>query len=501
MVKASAKAPKASPKKAKAPDKKKTELKKKTDDKKKTAPKKNAVNKQKTGSKKKALRRRNPNRGRRPNPFRNANPRRKPRPPGRTEMWRAILRSIDRGQARAGPRAAAGGVARRSGRAPRVETLEQRQLLSFLNPFGSKFERVQSGGVVDVISVSGPGQVFTKRLGRKMIGISLVGTTQDSQVAIAALAAQPGTANSPLQVGRIKVATGRLGSFQALTTVDLQGRVTPLTGPVSSLQFDAIGPAAQININGDLGQLSVNRNVTLGKTGQIEVSNDLTGSFSVTGDVVLDGGRFGIGRDLSGTFSIGGSLMASDGGQFLVGRNLGSTASMAAPVSIGGNLTASSGGALAVGGNVSELSVSGNIETSTDGQIAVGGALGDLTVSGVIQGSGSNDLVVHGNLGQLTVFGGGPNGYSLQQVGITVSKSIQGLDVRNGIANSVITAGILINGGMPGTGSNGWNIGPNGTIAVLDSQITAATPAMNITLGGAVVDSNFPISPSSGQTT
>ena len=43
---------------------------------------------------------------------------------------------------------------------PGFESLESRRLLSFLQPFGNKFDRVRSGGVLDLITVSGPGQVF-----------------------------------------------------------------------------------------------------------------------------------------------------------------------------------------------------------------------------------------------------------------------------------------------------------------------------------------------------
>ena len=132
---------------------------------------------------------------------------------------------------------------RRSSRTvPSPDSLEHRHLLSFLQPFGNKFERVRSGGVLDVIAVSGPGQVFTKRINRSTVAISLTGTTQDSQVTISSLGARPGESNSPLQIGKMLVQTGRLGSFIGTTTADLEGPLSPLTGPVASLQFDALGP-------------------------------------------------------------------------------------------------------------------------------------------------------------------------------------------------------------------------------------------------------------------
>jgi len=413
---------------------------------------------------------------------------------------------------------------RRSGSTPRIEDLEGRQLLSFLQPFGNKFARVRSGGVLDVISVSGPGQVFTKRTDRHTVAIALSGTTQDSQVTISSLGAHAGVFNSPLQIGKILVQTGRLGSFNGTTTADLDGPLSPLIGPVNSLQFDALGLAAQIDVKGNLGQLTVNRGIDLGQTGRINVSNDLTGTFSVTRDVALEGGQVNIGRDLAGPLTVGGSLKVEDGGQFSVARNLGgstavttsgtstgsssgagggsaaSTTSGASTASssgtaaaasggggatISGNVTLDSNGKLMVAGNVSSLDIGGNLQTSQGGAFQVGGDLGTLSVGGDVQGKGSNDIVVGDDLAQLTVLGGASGG-SLQKVAINVAKNIQGLDIRNGIFNSLITAGILIDGGTPGTGSNGWNIGPDGTVAVFDSEILAGSKIRNVTIGGDV---------------
>ncbi len=490
---------------------------------------------------------------------------------------------------------------------PVPESLEGRELLSFLQPFGNKFERVRSGGVLDVISVSGPGQVFTKRIDRSTVAISLTGTTQDSQVTISSLGARPGELNSPLQIGKILVQTGRLGSFNGTTTADLEGPLSPLTGPVTSLQFDALGPGAQINVNGNLGQLTINRGIDLGQTGRINVSNDLTGSFSVARDVTLAGGQIDIGRDMDGPVAIGGSLTIDDGGQFSVIRNLGastastttsaSTASSsgaAAPASgsggatVGGNLSLDSSGKLIVGGNVSSLTVGGNLEASSGGGIVVagnlstltinggGGAsvtgdltlnpggeltvgqnlstlsvgsnlqlaqngqfqvsgnlsslsvggnlqtfnggelhiagdLGTLSVTGIVQGKGNEDIVVGDDLAQLTVLGGGDGVQGLQGVHVSVTNNIEGVDIRNGIANSLIQAGFVINGGTPGAGANSWNIGPDGAtspssvdpdtgqIAVLNSTIQAGYEIMNMTIGGDVV-SDRPSNPNGAPT-
>jgi hypothetical protein len=395
-----------------------------------------------------------------------------------------------------------------------------------------------------------------------MVAINLLGTTQDSQVTISALFTHPRSSIKRLNIAHINVRTGHVGSIQGLTTADLMGRISPLRGPVSSLQFDSIGPAAQIDVTGNLGQLTVNQGVNLGPGGHVNVTNDATGSVSISGDLTLDGGQIHIGRDLTGSVAIGGSLTVTNNGQFSVGRNLGgsvagtSSTSGTGGISVAGNLSVDSNGELSVGGNSSALAVGGNLEASGGGGIVVAGNLGSITlsgggsggasatgnvilnsggqitvdrnlgtlsvgnnlqtsggghihvlgnmgvlsVSGIVRGKGSGDVTVGDDLGQLTVLGGGSNVFSLQGVNIDVSKNIQGVDVRNGITGSLITAGILIDGGAPGAGSNGWSIGPDGTVAVFDSQILAGSEIRNITIGGDV-ESDLPGNPVSGRVT
>ncbi len=507
-----------------------------------------------------------------------------------------------------------------------IETLEERRLLSGSEPF-FKFNIVRFGGVAYILSVSGPGEVKTQTCGNRSVSIKLVGTTQDSQLTISAIASRTHSATTPLSVKRIEVRSGRLGSIQGLTSTDLEGPISTLQGPVTSLQLDAIGPKAQISIisgnsaqpsvNGNLGQLTVNRGIDLGPTGFIDVANDLTGSLSVSTNLTLNGGQISIGRDLSGTVTIGGNLTINDGSKFSVARNLGSaaassasatpasttagattsptTATAAAPsagggvtvtgsvalddgsltaggnagsFTVGGNLEASSGGGIsvagnltsltvnagssvsntgnlnlnpnglisvggnlttlttgssiqlftgsqiAVTGNLSSLTVGGNLQTSFGGAIHVTGNLGTVSVTGVVQGKGpggGSDITVGDDLAQLTVLGGGDGVQGLQGVNLSVTSNIQGVDIRNGIANSLIQAGYLINGGTPGTGSNAWNIGPDGAsapssvdpdmgqIAVLNSTIQAGYEIMNMTIGGDVV-SDRPSNPSAGVT-
>jgi hypothetical protein len=388
------------------------------------------------------------------------------------------------------------GVARaRSSRTLVLESLEDRQLLSSSRSF--PFTDIRFGGALYEIAVIGPGAVQAHGTGHGTVAINLLGTTQDSQVTVSVLFTHASPVVKRLAIDHINVRSGHLGSIQGLTTADLMGRITPLQGPLASLQFDAIGPNAQIDVSGNLGQLTVNQGVNLGPSGHLRVSNDLTGAFSVGGNVALDGGQIAFGRDLTGQFTVGGDLTLLNGGQFNVGRDLGSASGTGAKIA--GNVILSSGGDLSVGREVYSLAVGGSIDTSTGGEVQVFGDLKNLTVNGFIQGKGTNDIVVGLDLSQLVVLGGGDNLGGVRGANIAVGKNIQGLDVRYGIFNSLVTAGILIDGGTPGAGSNGWNIGPDGPVAVLDSEIRAGTLIRNLTIGGDV-KSDVPTIPSARPT-
>jgi hypothetical protein len=235
------------------------------------------------------------------------------------------------------------------------------------------------------------------------------------------------------------------------------------------------------------------------------------------------------------SITVGGNLEASQGGGISVAGNLSSlTLNGGSAAASTGNLTLNPGGSIAVGGNLSTLAVGnsaqifansqiqvagnltsvtvgGNLQTSLGGGIHVLGDLGTLSVTGLFQGKGNSDLVVGDNLAQITILGGGAGIPGLQGANIVVTNNIQGLDIRNGIANSSIQAGFLINGGTPGSGSNSWNIGPDGAvapssvdpamsqIAVLNSTIQAGYEIMNMTIGGDVV-STRPTSPTAAPT-
>ena len=324
-----------------------------------------------------------------------------------------------------------------------------------------------------------------------MVGITLLGTTQDSQVTITALLSTRGQSLKRLAIASINVRSGRLGSVTGLTSADLMGRISPLQGIVNTLQFNSLGQAAQITINGNLGQLTVNQGISLGNNGLIDVSGNLTGALTVPRDLNLAGGRMVIGQDLSGSVTIGGNLAISNHGQFIIGRNLGATATGAAADLITGNLTVDYGSEFSVNGNLSSLAVGGNLEASGSSLIGVGGNVTTLTVNGGGGGSvtgnvslssggllyigrnlgtlavGSNivtstggNLLVAGNLGTLTVGGG-----------ITESTS-SAIAITTDVTGPVTVAGaVTLNGGALSVGRD-----LSGTVAItgnLRSQTAA----------------------------
>ena len=90
--------------------------------------------------------------------------------------------------------------------------------------------------------------------------------------------------------------------------------MTRLRGPVDALQFNALGPAARIDVQGNLGTLIVSQGVNLGPTGRVHVSGDVTGTVTIGEDLILDGGRVIFDRDVTGSITVGGDLVASNDG-------------------------------------------------------------------------------------------------------------------------------------------------------------------------------------------
>ena len=270
-----------------------------------------------------------------------------------------------------------------------------------------------------------------------------------------------------------------------------------LAGPVS-LGSVGLTQGGQFLVGHDLtGRVSVAANLSISGTNSLfSTGHDLVGGLSVGQDFTLDsGGQFAVGNDLSGPVNIGGVLSLSNQARFIVNRDV------LGAISVGGDLDLASGGILSVGRDLNavnalatsvvtadSLIVNGNLNVApSGGSIAVGGTLNGMLVNGVFVGNGTAtpDLTVGQDLNNLTVLGSTPNQGSLQHVSIDVAKSINGLSASHGIFNSLITAGVNI---------NGVTVGPDGVVAVLDSQILAGSTISNVTLNGDL-KSDYPTNP------
>ena len=363
-----------------------------------------------------------------------------------------------------------------------------------------------------------------------MTDLKVLGTSADSTLSITQVRPRFHAANQLLSIRNLTIKSGQIGSINA-SPVELDGTMTPLTSSVNTIQFGGLGPAAQIDVVGSLGSMSLG-NVMLGPTGHVVIAGNVSGlgtgtttntggtasgtgtstvtiNGTVTGTITasgsgtgtgsssipqtvgsvtinqmaIDGGEFRIVGDSSAPIQIMGTLSLSHNGVFIVGRD--QTGSM----TVGGSILIDTGGQLQVGRNLSSLAVAGNVVMNPGASgIVVGGDVGSLSVGGIFRGQGSPsaiDLGVGLNLNGFTVLGGSSDQGGLQNANISVGKNINGLNVPHGIFRSWITAGVSINGGSSG------GIGADGITAILNSEIDAGTSISNLAIGGDV-KSGFP---------
>jgi hypothetical protein len=281
---------------------------------------------------------------------------------------------------------------------------------------------------------------------------------------------------------------------------DLDGSST--LGPV-----DIDGGRLQVghNINGtvntadltikDAGQLLVGLDTTalfqvngfahINSNGLFQVGDDLAG-LKVGLDLTLDSsGKLVVGTDVTGPITIARGLNLSNNAQISIGRDI------TAPVTVSGNLSLASGGSISVGRNVNTVTVNGSVLfTPSAGTIAIQGNVAGLTINGIYQGranlsASSPELSIGLNLSNFTVLGGAAGQGGVENANIAVGKQILGLNIVHGIFNSLITAGVLIDGGAQSTASGG-NAGADGTDAIFDSQILSGGEINHITINGNV---------------
>jgi hypothetical protein len=289
-------------------------------------------------------------------------------------------------------------------------------------------------------------------------------------------------------------------SGQFLIGRDLDG--SSMLGPV-----DIDGGRFQVG-HDVMGTISTD-DVTIKNGGQLLVGLDTTGAVTVHGSLQINSnGLFNVGDDLAG-LSVGLGLMLDTSGKLVVGTDVTGPVSIAtglslahnAQLSIGrditgatninGNLSLDSGGTISVGRNLNTLTVNGSVLfTPSAGTITVQGNVTGLTINGIYQGrsnlsASSPELTVGLNLQNFTVLSGAAGQGGVENANISVGKQILGLNIVHGIFNSLITAGVLIDGSAQ-SGSSGGNVGADGTDAIFDSQILSGGEINHITINGNV---------------
>jgi hypothetical protein len=353
---------------------------------------------------------------------------------------------------------------RRRKLAPALELLEDRRLLS--NYTGPSFRRVvHSRGGTFQIEVTGGGVIKVNPPGLGGINLRAFGTTNNSTITISQVRPRWHFPSQYLVINQLTVTSHQLGGLDA-SVCELDGTITPLNGgenspssptgssstsltsleplenTLNTLQLGAIGPKAQIDVNGSVGAMSVGQ-VNLGPVGHVVISGqlnttDLTGSMTI-GSFTIDGGRFVIGQDSMAPIAVIGNMTVSHDGLFSVGRDMDES------LSVDGNLELDSGGQLFVGRNLSSLTVDGNLTVNPTGSgIVVNGQLGSLSVAGYFQGQGGTaapgyfDLGVGLNLTGLTIGGATTSQAGLLNANIRAGGNITGVDIAYSQVNSTI---------------------------------------------------------------
>lgn len=368
-----------------------------------------------------------------------------------------------------------------------MEPLEGRQLLSLYTGPSSVRPLVTKSAVYQV-SVSGGGFERITRAGNGVYNLTLVGTTPNSTLNVGVVRTRPHYTEAPLLIGNITIRSGQLGSIQGPGTVDLLGSVTPIVNSMSTIELNGIGPNAKLDVEGGLGSLTVNA-IELGAAGHVNVQGSVNGAITL-GEVMMNGGQFAIGGDVAGKLTVSGNVDLAQGATFSIGRDV------LGGMTVAGDMTLDSNGSFSVGRELDGLTVTGDVVvTPSGGAISVGGDLDKLTIDGAFQGKGSvtPDLNVGLDLNDLVVLGGGADIGGLRDASINVGKEIVGINVQHGIFNSLVTAGVLIDGGSQSTASGG-NVGPDGTSAIFDSQLLAGAEINNLVINGDVM-SDYPTNP------
>jgi hypothetical protein len=330
---------------------------------------------------------------------------------------------------------------RRRALAPALEPLEGRLMLSAFFTGPSANRPVHSNGGAFLIQVSGPGVVKVRPAGRSGIDLRAFGTTDATTLNITQIRPRWHFPSQLLVLHEVRITSGQLGGLNA-GVAELSGKMTTINNTLNTLELGEIGPNAQIDVNGNVGTMSVSQ-VDLGPTGSVVVSgavntDDLSGSMTI-GGLTIDGGRLVIGQDSFAPIVVTDNMTISHNGLFSVGRDLDGS------LTVDGNLELDSGGQLFVGRNLSGLRVNGDLIVNPSGSgIVVNGALNGVSVTGIFQGQGGTsaptffDLGVGLNLSGLTISGANLSQNGLINANIRAGGSITGVDIAYGNVNSTI---------------------------------------------------------------
>src|SRR5271166_2198890 len=260
--------------------------------------------------------------------------------------------------------------ARRTATKPVLESLEGRQLLALFTGFSHVRNILTNSGVYS-FQIDGPGVLKTQPAGGGSFDVKVLGTTDASTLTITQVRPRFHVANNLMSIDNLTIRSGQIGSILA-GPVELDGAMSPLSSSVGTLEFGALGPGAQINVNGSVGSMSVGQ-LLLGPAGHVIIAGNLngttvptnnsttsasgTGSVTITGTVTgtinatgtgsgtapttpqtvgaitigtmaINGGEFVVVGDAVAPIQITNDMSLSDNGLFSIGRDLSSTLSV-----------------------------------------------------------------------------------------------------------------------------------------------------------------------------
>jgi hypothetical protein len=369
---------------------------------------------------------------------------------------------------------------RRGLRALSVEVLEGRTLLSGYTGM-SRMRNLATNTGVYKLQLDGPGFLKVQQLSKGLIDLNVLGTTSGTTLSIDLVRPRPHKLATLLPIRDLNVVSHQLGSIDA-GSAKLSGAMTPLNNSVGRLSFGALGPAAQIDVNGGVAAMTV-PDVDLGPSGHVVISGDLNGGAvgsMVINDMSIDGGQFVIGRDSATPITIHGDLTLGQNGLLSIGRDQVGT------LTVGGTIRLEAGGEILVGRNLNGLNVGGDVIVNPGSSgILVNGTITGLAIDGVFRGQGSAtavDLGVGLDLNGFAINGGTEDLGSLQSANVNVGKNIVNLFAAHGIFRSWITAEANI---------YGVEIGPDVPTAIYNSEIDAVM-SINDTHARGDVKSDFP---------